>query len=425
MNPSFVRPNSLRPLISLGALTLLLAALPACDSILGPGDRGPPAAITELPRELSATELQLLSASSRFGFDLLGEVLEQHPEETHFLSPLSVAMVLAMIQNGADGETHEAIRETLRLDDVSESEINQAYGALIDLLGQVDPSVSFQLANGLWYRAGVVALHDDYVARVEEHYGARAEGVDFSDPATADAINAWVREATNGRIDEMAPRPIPATWVAVVMNAIHFEADWTWQFDRDETRLEPFYLPDGESEMVPMMQQTGDFPSVRNDAFHAVELPYGGQAFAMTIIVPWGGEHTVASVLAQLAEGGWDDLTQSLVDGEIRVVMPRFELAWEGVLNDPLTAMGMGPAFEPGADWSRMFQGGSPELTEVFQKSYVRVDEEGTEAAAATRATFEVSGPDELRADRPFLFVIRERLSGAILFMGAYMEPPA
>lgn len=424
MNPSNVRPNLLR-LISLGAPALLLAVLPACDSILGPGDRGPPAAITELPRELSATEVQLLSASGRFGFDLLGEVLEQHPDETHFLSPLSVAMVLAMILNGADGETHEAIRETLRLDGVPESEINTAYGALIDLLGQVDPSVSFQLANGIWYRDGVVALHDDYIARVEEHYGARAEGVDFSDPATADAINAWVREATSGRIDDMAPRPIPATWVAVVMNAIHFEADWTWQFDRDATRLEPFYPPEGGSEMVPMMQQTGEFPSFWNDAFRAVELPYGGQAYAMTIIVPRGGEHTVASVLAELADNGWDDLTRGLEEGEIKVALPRFELDWTGVLNDPLTAMGMGPAFEPGADWSRMFQGGSPELSEVFQKSYVRVDEEGTEAAAATRATFEVSGPNELRADRPFLFVIRERLSGAILFMGAYMEPPA
>jgi serine protease inhibitor len=421
MNIPSVRSDHLLRRLGLGALVLGVVVVSACDWILDPGERSPRTEITELPRELTSTELQVLSSSNRFGFELLGKVLEAAPDETHFLSPLSAALVLAMILNGADGHTHDVIRSTLRIGDVPESEINVAFSSLIDLLGRVDPTVSFQLANGIWYRDGVGDLLDDYVARVEEHFGAAVAGLDFNDPAASDMINAWVRDVTNGRIDEMAPRPIPYSWVAVVMNAIYFDADWTWQFDRDSTRTEPFHLVGGATRPVPMMQQRGDFPHHTNEAFRAVELPYGGEAYAMTLIVP-RGHHTVTGVLADLADGGWADLVGNLVAGEVTVALPRFELRWERVLNGPLAAMGMGPAFHAG-DWSRMFIS-QPELSEVRQKSYVRVDEEGTEAAAVTRAVFTRSGPRVIRADRPFLFVIRERLSGAVLFMGAYMAPP-
>lgn len=402
---------------------LLLAALPACESIFGPGDDPGPVEIVELPRSLTADERAVRDASNRFGFDLLGTILDDAPEETHFLSPLSASMALGMALNGADGETFEAMRSTLRFGDLSEEAVNESYRGLVDLLRDLDPTVSVELANAVWHREDLVP-RSAFVSRVEEHFDAAVEGLDFADPSAPDVINGWVADATNGRIDEMVGASIPSNVVALLLNAVHFDAAWTEPFDPDATEAATFRAASGEEESVDFMHREETLPYRGTSTYDAVELPYGGEAYAMTVVVP-REETTPADVVDVLADGGWGELVEGLSPQRVRVFLPRFELAWERTLNDDLSALGMEVAFLPGsADFTRMFENAAPWVDEVKQKSFVRVDEEGTEAAAVTSVTVVDSAPPTVRADRPFLFVLRERLSGTILFVGAVLEPP-
>lgn len=407
--------------VSLGAL-----ALTGCESIFGPGEPdGPPPEITQLPRPLTAVEIEAMGASNRFGLDLLEVILTDAPGETQFLSPLSASMALGMALNGADGETRDAMRTALRFDGLGEEEINDAYLKLLTLLDGLDARVSFQIANGIWYREGLTP-RQGFLDRVTEYFDAAVEGIDFSDPSSAEVINAWVEDATGGRIEDMVTPPIPGNVVAMLLNASHFKGDWREKFDASRTTEAPFLGADGPAGTVELMDQDEDFRYHFTPSYAAVELPYGGGAFVMDVIVPTG-DGTVAGVLGELVDGGWGELTDALASrsaGRARVLLPRFELEWERKLNDDLSEMGMGIAFGGGADFTRMFEDSSPYIDEVRQKSFVRVDEEGTEAAAATVVVMAESAPPEIRADRPFLFAIRERLSGTILFLGAVMEAP-
>jgi serine protease inhibitor len=405
-------------------LVVLLAA--GCEGIFGPGDGDrrppPPPAITELPRQLTSAEAEAIRASNAFGFDLLGEVASEDRDRSVFLSPFSASMALGMTLNGADGGTFDAMRQTLRFGELSQEEINASYRGLLDLLVDLDPDVELAIGNAVWHREGV-AVREDFRARVEEAFDARVEGLDFAAPGAADAINAWVSEATQGRIEEMVEPPIPAQIVAYLMNAVYFNAGWTEVFDPEWTRTEEFHLLDGSTAPVELMTREDTLRFAHTARYHAVDLPYAGQAFSMTVVVPRDGV-TVHDLVDELDAAAWDDLTGSFGTYRVQVSLPRFELEWEGVLNDALSAMGMGPAFESGADFSRMFEGTGAWIDQVKQKSFVRVDEEGTEAAAATSVSMTVSMPPQVRADRPFLFALRERLSGTILFLGVIVEPP-
>ncbi len=407
-------------------LLMLLTALAGCDSILGSGDPapGPPEPITELPRPLDAAEVHLIQAGNAFGFDLLRRLATERADSTVFVSPLSASMALGMALNGAAGGTFDGMQATLHLEGLDLEAANAAYRDLLELLDGLDPEVELAVANAVWHRAGIQVL-DDYQARVREAFQARIEGLDFSDPAAAARINAWVRDATAGRIDEMVTPPIPANMVAYLMNAVYFKGGWTEPFDPALTRQARFRLADGSTAPVDLMMRDDTIRHRVTGNWAAAELPYGGGAFAMTVVVPAEGV-SLDEVLHELTPEWWEELVAGLGTSRAMVSLPRFELEWEGELNDALQAMGMAEAFDPGrADFSRMFQGGGVWIDEVKQKSFLRVDEEGTEAAAVTSVSMPSSMPPEIRADRPFLLAIRERLTGSILFLGAMREAPA
>jgi serine protease inhibitor len=416
-------PRARPRLVAVVSTALVLGGAVGCDSLLGPGsDPTPPAPITELPRSLTAAEVATIGASNAFGFDLLKEVTAETPDRTVFLSPFSASMALGMTLNGAAGPTWEAMRDALRFQGLEEDEINAAYRGLLELITGLDPTVQVAVANSVWYREGLPLL-SSFRRRVEESFDAAVRGLDFGAPGAAATINDWVREATRGRIEEMVDDPIPGQVVAYLMNATWFKAGWTEPFNRELTRTAPFHLPDGTTRPVELMMRDDTLAHAGNGRWGAVDLPYGGGAFAMTVVVP-RGRTTLPEVLAELDAPGWEALVGELRASRVMVSLPRFELEWEGSLNDALRAMGMGRAFDPGADFSRMVEGGGIWIDEVKQKSFVRVDEEGTEAAAVTSVAMVSSMPPEVRADRPFLFVLRERLSGTILFMGAVQEAP-
>ena len=407
-----------------GALFLAAALmmLSACDGILNSEGGGPPPEITELPRALTDAEVRTIGASNAFGFELLREVLADDPESSVFLSPFSASTALGMTLNGAHGETFEAMRSTLQFGDLTETEINASYRGMLDLLTALDPGVELTIANAVWVRQGS-ALRESFRSRVAASFDARAEELDFGHPGAADVINGWVREATRNRIDEMVEPPISPRIVAYLMNAVYFNAGWTRTFDPEDTRTGDFHRLDGSTAPVEFMTREDTAAVHFGQGWSAVDLPYAGQAWAMTVVVPWT-DRSIHEVLATFSMEDWEALTAGLRSTRAQITLPRFELEWEAVLNEPLKRMGMEVAFDGRADFTRMFENASPWISEVKQKSFVRVDEEGTEAAAVTSVSMEESAPGEVRADRPFLFVIRERLSGTILFMGVIVEPP-
>lgn len=405
----------------------LLALVPACDLITGgSGGKGPPAEITELPRPLSATEVAVLRASNGFGLELLHEIAREAPGATHFLSPLSASMALGMALNGADGDTYEAMRGTLGFDGLSRDDINATYLGLIELLADLDPAVSFSVANSVWYQE-TWTLRTTFREIVEEAFSAQVTGLDLQAPDAAGRINAWVRDATGGRIQQIAPDPIPEDMVAYLLNAIHFKGDWRAQFDAAKTQDADFRLEDGSTATIRLMRQDGKFHFGHLRGRMAVDLAYGGNAYSMTLVLPRGGE-PFGELLAELDADAWEELVASFgpepVTGTVEI--PRFRLEWEAPLNDALTRMGMGVAFSDFADFSLLFEDEAALLIdEVRQKTFLRVDEEGTEAAAVTQVgVMPTSMPPTFTADRPFLLAIRESLSGTILFLGAIVEAP-
>lgn len=404
----------LRPL-----LPLLATMLWACGDTIGPGEP-----ITELPRELSVAEGKLIDADNRFAFRLFREVVAQDTTEGNiFISPLSVAMALGMTYNGAAGETREAMARTLELQGLDIQEVNEAYRSLIDLLRGLDPRVEWILANSIWYRETLVPL-PQFLDVNRQYFDAEVAGLDFNDPAVAARINGWVDDATRGRITEIVPDPMPMNIVMYLINAVYFKGAWTDPFDPDRTRSRPFTLASGSEVMVAMMarEQARTLPLARLDEGLIFELPYSRGAHVMTVVLPAEGMD-LGTISDGLDADRWNTWMASLDSTSVFIELPKLEFAYELTLNDVLSALGMGIALTPAADFSNMYQGGGPWIDEVKHKTFVKVDEEGTEAAAATSVSMVESLPPTITVDRPFFFAIRERFSGTVLFMGRVMDP--
>jgi serpin B len=402
-------------------------------SASGCGDTGGPEPVTKieaLPRDLTPAEREMIDAGDVFAFNFLARVAEsEDPGENLFVSPLSASMALGMALAGAENETYTAMRDALGLGAMSREEIGASYRSLIELLTGLDPSVRMEIGNSVWLRTGFEP-EAAYLEEVESDYEARVATLDFDDPTAADTINDWVADATDGLIEGIVTPPIDPAIVAYLINAIYFQGDWTVQFDPADTRPGEFRREDGTAVTVPFMYLSDDeFRFAWTPDYTAIELPYGGEAFAMTLVLPPEGQ-SLAGFVAQLDSEVWADILASLSPREPPVVLPKFKLEFEKQLNEVLKALGMEPAFDPFvADFSRMHHDALEaqlHISEVKQKAYVEVDEKGTKAAAVTSVGVGVtSAPVGFTADRPFLFVIRERLSGTILFTGLVRDPTA
>jgi serine protease inhibitor len=404
--------NVRRPIL---AIALSLGA--ACGDALGP--------ITELPRELSVAERELIQADNRFAFKLFREVNAWDTTSGNILiSPLSAAMALGMAHNGAAGSTREAMAETLELQGLDLQQVNEAYRSLIDLLQELDPRVEFLIGNSIWHDTGV-APAPSYLDLTRTYFDAEVAALDFASPEAPETINGWVSDATRGRIDEIVEQ-IPPNVVAYLINAIYFKGAWTYQFPKDETRTAAFRLADGGSASVDMMSYAQETP-VRHyfdveTGTEVVDLAYGGGAYSMTIVLP-SEPDGIDGLAGELTDAQWHAWTAALDSTDRLVSMPKYTLEYDIVMNDVLSALGMTEAFTLAADFSAMFPGGGVGIDEVRQKTFMEVNEEGTEAAAVTSISFFTSAPPSTVVDRPFLVAIRERYSGAILFMGKIMDP--
>lgn len=361
-------------------------------------------------------------AVNAFAFDLLGEVADGR--QNTITAPLSMTVLLAMLLAGADGDTAAELTKVLHLSDRRDLRV----GAMLRKLADTD-EVTLSVADSLWAAQGTT-MEADYLTFVRRAFGATANQGDLGSPATADKIDAWAAENTNGLIDSIAADlglPDPAA-VLVLLNAVYFLGEWTTRFDPGDTRPEPFALPGGATADVPMMHLRDQrFGYAQRDGYRMLRLPYGTHGrYGMEIMLPDDG-NTLTGLLASLDAARWraavDSLTEQTID---ELAVPRFELRWKGELTGPLRNLGMVTAFAQGRADFRPMSPAHPWLRTVVHKTYVRVDEHGTEAAAISGGAMVTSAQVDqrvFRVDRPFAFTISDQQTGAILFLGAVTDP--
>lgn len=418
------------------AVAAAVALAGACQPSTGPGDEEPPPRIEELPRSLTPAEEQVIGASNEFGLRLLGQLGPGEPAGAVeggnvFVSPLSASMALGLAMNGAAGGTLSGMQRALALERMTLEEASRSFRDLLSLLRELDSRVDLRIGNSVWLRESYPIL-PGFLDRAEEYFDAEVANVDFrgESAATADRINDWVEEATGGEIRELVDAAVVRDLIAMLANAVYFQGDWRSAFDPGETRPGDFRLPDGGTVRAPLMRREEvEALYGGTEDFRAADLPYGGAAFSMTVVLPPEGV-ALDSLVESLDAGAWDRIVGSLEEGTRTVVLPRFEMRYDTLLNEALEAMGMEEAFDPNrADFSRLSDRALEDelfIQWVKQVSYVKVDEEGTTAAAATGVGVgPTSLPPTFRADRPFLFALRERHSGTILFLGTVVDPTA
>jgi serpin B len=288
------------------------------------------------------------------------------------------------------------------------------------LLRGLDPGTNFSIANSIWYEQ-TFSFNASFLDESKLYFDAQVQALDFKSPAAVTTINSWVNGQTNNKIPRILDS-IDSSEVMFLVNAIYFKGIWQKQFDKSKTVDAPFYAVDGTTAMVPMMARGKGVQSTATSEYWAVDLPYGNSAFTMTVVLPHGDFDTFAESFDQTK---WNLLVSSLRDSDLEVFLPRFRIEWKRGLNDDLQQLGMRLAFS-NADFTRMSPRGLELIiTKVLQKTFVDVDEQGTEAAAATMVGIGLTSlPSAFRADHPFLIVIRERFSGAILFIGKIAKLP-
>jgi serpin B len=397
-------------------------ALAACSNFAGP-DRDTPVVRTTLPRALTSAEQQAVRASNRFGLGLLREVTAANPDDNVLLSPLSASVALAMAYAGAADSTETAMRRVLGWGDASRDAVLSAYRELPAMLSALDRSVDVRLANAMWVRDGF-EVFPSYTSDVQSRFAAQVRGGDFG-PTTVAAMNAWASEQTNGRIPEVV-QALDDDLVVVLMNALYFKGSWRGRFDPARTRQTSFTTTSGAARSVPMMERMADSVAVvYGEREMWAELPYGNTVYVMTLVRP-NGSTTPAEWLAQTTTAQFEAAIAQLAGrgGRAEVRMPRFRVETSHQLRPALQHMGMGVAFHAAtANFSRL-AARRLFISYVKQDAFIEVNEEGTEAAAVTQVgMMPVSAPPSFVLDRSFVFFIRERLSGTILFAGVVSDP--
>ncbi|MDF0512489.1 serpin family protein [Agromyces sp. H3Y2-19a] len=353
-----------------------------------------------------------------FGFDLHAAIAEDG--DNIVTSPVSSSVMLAMVAAGAGGDNAEEMVEVLGLDGPRDTR----YAALLaGLVGTDD--VTLAVASSLWSAEGY-PFEDDYVSFVQETYGATLDEVDLGSQGAADAIDDWVDERTEGLIDEVAADlglPDPQA-VLVLLNTVYYRGTWTTAFDEADTREAPFALAGGDEVVVRTMHRSAaEVEASFGDGFQMLRLPYGDdERFGMEVLLPVE-DVALDELLDDLDAEVWADAVDGLQTVTFsEIALPCFELEWDANLNEVLRSLGMVSAFE-GGDFSPMSPA-DPFLDTVVQKTYIRVDEAGTEAAAVTGGVMaESAGPPPFRVDRPFAFTISDRETGAVLFLGSVHDP--
>lgn len=373
---------------------------------------------------LTAAEQQRVEADNKFTLKLLKELGGAPTDSNLLFSPLSISMAIAMTSNGTKGQTLEEIRTAMEFSGSTEEEINSYYKKLLSKLPVLDPAVNLKIANSIWYRNGFTPI-PAFLQTNRDNYKATVEALDFNNPSVLDKINSWVNNNTNGKIPTILDEPISPDVVMYLINAVYFKSSWKYQFDKTKTTKAVFYSTGSGQVQADFMATKAKFKTAWFADGTVLELPYGNDKYSMLIFLPPSGK-TVQDVISIADLTKWNTWTGNLVEKDIQVYLPKFKFSYGIKLNDVLVYLGMKRAFSFLADFTRLNADGGLYISKVMHKTFIDVNEEGTEAAAATAVEigkYSSGGSDAITINRPFLFAIREMKTGLILFNGVVNNP--
>ncbi len=414
-------------------VAIALLALPGCGGASAIAKSGKERVTSP---DVAETELAgLVAGNSMFALDLY-QVLREEGGNL-FYSPYSISLALAMTYAGARGETERQMADTLHFT-LPQDRLHPAFNALdLELAGRGEGAEGkdgqgfrLNIVNAIWGQRGYKFLRE-FLDVLAENYGAGLRLLDFvkAPEESRITINDWVSDQTEGRIEDLIPQgEIDALTRLVLANAIYFNAAWLNPFEEERTQDGPFFLLDGGQVTVPMMHQTERFPYAEGEGYQAVEIPYDGSELSMVVLLPRPGEFEAFE--GSLNAARVDAVLKELAHKQVALTLPKFEFESGFRLVEALAAMGMPVAFPDDADFSGMTGNLDLLISAVIHKAFVSVDEAGTEAAAATAVVMEMKAarptePVEMTVDRPFVFLIRDIQSGAILFVGRVVNPSA
>jgi serpin B len=368
---------------------------------------------------------KVIETNNDFGLKLLRTVFENEEDANVMISPTSVSIALGMAYNGAESTTRDAFEEVLNYEGLTRDEVNEITKELIHVLLTNVTGNLLEIANSMWYDKGF-PVKPEFIGLNSHYYDAEVNEIDFRTADAVNTINDWVNGKTHGKIEEIIDGIDPAVMM-ILINAIYFNCVWETEFDPGDTHQENFYNEDGSLfGKVEMMQLESTLKVAFNASFNAVELPYKNGKFSMFLFLP-SEESSVDQLVQNLDGTTWNSWIAGFNERQnFTVYMPRFEFEFERSLAEDLKGMGLDIAFTDQADFSGI-SAIDLYIADVIHKTYIKVNEEGTEAAAVTAIVMEATSINpiinQVRLDRPFLFAITENSSKSILFLGKVAEP--
>lgn len=417
-NNVFMKINNM--IVILIPVITMAVLLSSCEKSDGNDLPGEPVEII-----MESYQRDVISSANKFAFDLFSPVLSDNKgTENIMISPFSITSALSMTLNGAAGETFEAMRKGLGLEEQTLQQINETYLKLMTEMVPVDKRVTVEIANSIWVEKRLI-VKQPFISALQAWYKAEARDIDVNNPGAVDMVNAWIADKTHDKITEMLDRLDP-NLAMLLINAIYFNGKWKYQFDKDKTTAEAFYVTPSAPKSVPMMHLDEELRMTETENSKIVEIPYGQGNYSMVVVLPDEGT-SADDVANSLTPGIWESWMESLEGNTVQVElsMPVFKYKYKRSLKDDLINLGMGIAFSNAADFSNISDQ-ALQISRVLHETFIEVNEEGTEAAAATVVEIRFTSmpvTNIVTLDRPFLYFIRETSTGTILFMGKVADP--
>lgn len=368
-------------------------------------------------------------ANNQLGFSVLSTI-DTPKDENVFISPTSLYTALLLAYNGADGDTKEEFKDTLQIKDWTDTEVNEAMNVLLHSFEKDNKAIDVSSANSLWL-ANEFTFQTDYEQTMEQYFDAHITMIDRADDTSADKINKWVNKETRGKIETIMEPPLDPNFVVLLVNVLYFNGEWQYEFEESATEERVFHTGTDEVD-VDFMYLQEELSYMENDDVQAIKLPYGEGEMMMQVILP-KEDVEIKEVVDTILMEEWDTWQTAFQEREGKLLFPKFEMEYDIVLNDVLQELGIEAAFTERANFSHLIEETNGlAISEVKQKTYIDVDEVGTEAAAATSVEIvetslvvDEEEPFEMDVNRPFIFAITDTETGAILFLGQINDPTA
>jgi serine protease inhibitor len=374
--------------------------------------------------ELTASVDKISTANNKMAFKFLNESLKSNEKKNIVISPLSLSTILALTQNGAAGNTKEQMLKALELQGVDDKTINESYRNIIAHFNSLT-SIETKMGDSVWIKKDA-DVKKEMIDTGKNYYEAEINEVDFAKKNTVDAVNKWISDRTAGKIDKILDSFKEDTYMTLI-NTVYFKGKWKNPFTENNTTKQKFTSSDGSTKEVDMMKETMGTEYLKGTNFHAVRIPYEDTNFGMYVLLPDKGS-SADELMKDMTLDKWNKWAGEFKKTQVQVSLPKFKIEFEEELNGMLAGFGMKDAFGGNADFSNVTDKEALFIDLVKQKSYIDVNEAGTEAASATAVVMRTTSalidePKQFTADRPFIYVIADNKTGMILFMGKVEQP--